>query len=30
MKMAQAGAWVQSIAGTIEGIALSGGGLAFF
>ena len=30
MQMAQEGAWEQSIAGTIEGIALAGGGMASF
>ena len=30
MKMAQAGVWEQTIAGTIEGIALTGGGMAAF
>lgn len=30
MKMAQAGVWEQTIAGTIEGIALTGGGMSAF
>ncbi len=30
MKMAQAGTWEQTIAGTIEGIALAGGGMTSF